>query len=227
MTDEFDFDDTCITEQDLLENPTARVPVLLCLDTSGSMSGQPIRELAEGVELFYREVTEDELACHSVEIAIVTFGGTVQTHADFGPVQQRPDLSFTASGATPMGRAVLEGLRRLEERKSDYKSHGVDYYQPWLVLMTDGAPTDDITEAASRCSALVEARQLTVFPIGIGPQANLETLARFSPRRTPLRLQGLEFRKFFEWLSKSVQRVSASIPGQSVPLPAPTGWSSV
>ena len=35
--------------RDLVDNPTPRVPVLLCLDTSGSMMGAPIHELNLGV----------------------------------------------------------------------------------------------------------------------------------------------------------------------------------
>ena len=41
--------------EDLINNPTARVPVCLCLDTSGSMDGQPINELNEGVRYILRK----------------------------------------------------------------------------------------------------------------------------------------------------------------------------
>ena len=51
--------------EDLINNPTARVPVCLCLDTSGSMDGQPINELNEGVRLFYEAIREDETALYS------------------------------------------------------------------------------------------------------------------------------------------------------------------
>ena len=37
--------------EDLVNNPTARVPVCLCLDVSGSMDGEPIRELNDGVRM--------------------------------------------------------------------------------------------------------------------------------------------------------------------------------
>ena len=45
--------------EDLVNNPTARIPVCLCLDTSGSMCGMPIDELNEGVRLFYDAICED------------------------------------------------------------------------------------------------------------------------------------------------------------------------
>ena len=217
--------------QELIENPTPRVPIVLCLDTSGSMYGDPIRELANGVNLFYRSVCDDEIARYSAEIAIVTFGNqNVQQVADFGPVEEQPELNLVAAGDTPMGQAVCEALDSLESRKKEYQDAGVDYYQPWLVLMTDGVPTDNVNEAVSRVVDLVDAKKLSVFPIGIGDGADMNTLSLFTrPSRPPLRLIGLEFRKFFEWLSASVQRVSASTPGQRVPLDLEgiKGWGEV
>ena len=44
-------DEYIVRQQDLVENPSARVPICLVLDTSSSMSGAPIRELNEGVQL--------------------------------------------------------------------------------------------------------------------------------------------------------------------------------
>ena len=42
--------------RDLVDNPTPRVPVLLCLDTSGSMMGAPIHELNLGVQQYMAEM---------------------------------------------------------------------------------------------------------------------------------------------------------------------------
>ena len=106
-----------------------------------------------------------------------------------------------------------EAIRILGDRKQQYKDKGVDYYQPWLVLMTDGMPTDDIEEAVGRVVSMVNGKELSVFAVGIGDLADMNTLSLFSPSRQPLRLRGLEFENFFEWLSASVQRVSASTPG--------------
>ena len=216
--------------EDLIENPTPRVPITLCLDTSYSMSGEPINELMEGVALFYESVYNDEIARYSAEISIVTFGnGGVQRVADFGPVERIPKTRLVAGGNTPMGEAVCDALDILEKRKREYQNTGVDYYQPWLVLMTDGMPTDDVNEAVKRVVSMVNQKKLSVFPIGIGDGADMGILSLFNPTRTPLRLQGLKFREFFEWLSASVQRVSASTPGENVPLDVDgiKGWAEI
>ena len=213
--------------EDLVNNPTARIPVCLCLDVSGSMDGEPIRELNEGVRMFYD-------AIHAAEVCIVTFGGNrAECITDFSGLERQPEPPIlSADGMTPMGEAVNLGLDLLEKRKKEYKSKGVDYYQPWLVLMTDGAPNGDANElsrAIGRTVEMVTNKKLSVFPIGIGVNADMNILARFSPKRSPLKLQGLKFREFFEWLSQSVSRTSQSIPGENVTLDIDgiKGWAEL
>lgn len=211
-----------LRREDLVNNPTARVPVCLCLDTSASMDGEPIGELNEGVRLFYEAIKDDETAYYAAEVCVVTFGGTAKCIFDFGSMEIQPDAPIlTACGDTPMGEAVNKALDLLEERKKEYKDCGVDYYQPWLVLMSDGVPTGDKTVLKSsieRTVELVNNKKLTVFPIGIGAYADMNVLGKFSPKRNPLRLQGLKFKEFFEWLSKSVSTTSQSMPGESIKL---------
>ena len=216
--------------EDLVNNPTARVPVCLCLDVSGSMSGEKISELNQGINLFYNAIKDDEVALYSAEISIVTFGTTASCVRDFSSLELQPNAPhLVAWGPTPMGEAVNLAIDLLEKRKNEYKEKGVDYYQPWLVLMTDGEPTDNISEAVSKVVNLVNNKKLTVFPIGIGRDANMTTLASFSPNRAPLRLQGLKFKEFFTWLSQSVSRVSQSTPGETIKLDVEglKGWGEI
>lgn len=218
---------------DLVDNPTPRVPVSLCLDCSGSMSGAPIEELNQGVATFYDAIYSDEIARYSAEVSIVTFG-PAQLETDFQTLDQNNKAPrLAAGGLTPMGEAVKISLDSLENRKEQYQKNGVDYYQPWLVLMTDGRPEggdlQTLNEQMARCSALVNDGKLTVFPIGIGEHADMEVLAKFSPKWQPLKLQGLNFREFFTWLSKSVSKVSQSTPGDKVSLDVEgiKGWAEL
>lgn len=224
-----------IRQKDLVNNPMARLPVTLLLDTSGSMlSDNRIGELNEGIKLFFHSILEDEVTRYSVEISIITFGRVVTKVLDFANADRQVDdfqknMPLTVKNitdGTPMGEAVELAIKLLNERKSEYKTAGVEYYQPWLVLMTDGQPTDNINNGVTLTSSLVETGKLSLFPIAIGAGANLIELARFSPKRTPLKLKGLNFREFFEWLKESAKSTSQSTPGQSINL-APPGWASV
>ncbi len=210
-------DEYLLNQEELVDNPTPRVPICLVLDVSGSMSGDPLKEMEKGVGMFFDAIRDDEIAKYSAEISIVTFGGVARKALDFYSIERQEVPNFYADGATPMGDAVNLALDMLEHRKEEYKSAGVDYYQPWLVIMTDGEPTDDISGAASRLRELVTSKKISIFPIAIG-NTNVDKLAMLSPTRPPLRLTGLNFKEFFMWLSKSVSRVSQSTPGETVSL---------
>lgn len=131
-----------------------------------------------------------------------------------------------------MGEAVNLALDLLEKRKNEYKDKGVDYYQPWLVILTDGennGSQDSWQRAIDRVGNMVKSKKITVFPIGIGKEANMSSLGKLSPNRLPLRLQGLKFAEFFEWLSKSVSKTSQSVPGELVALDTEgiKGWGTL
>lgn len=218
--------------EDVVENPTPRVPVCLVLDVSPSMSGEPIAELNEGVRLFVSELRADEVARYSVELAIVTFAYQAECPLEFqgiSKLEQVPTLEIRPGG-TALGAGVRMAMELLDERKQLYKQAGQDYYQPWLVLMTDGQPTDnEHYQVAPQVAELIEERRLTIFPIAIGPHADKEVLRMFSPRREPLTLKGLKFREFFEWLSHSAAQTSRSTPGERVPLDTEgiKGWAEL
>src|ERR671916_539362 len=98
------------------ENPEPRCPCLLLLDTSSSMSGRPIDELNAGLVTFKDELMADALAVKRVEIGIVTFGPVrVATNWQTADVFQVPLLH--ASGDTPMGSAIEQGVEMLRSRK--------------------------------------------------------------------------------------------------------------
>lgn len=214
-------------QDELIDNPSPRCPVALVLDTSGSMSGEPIAELNAGVQLFIDEVKRDDLARWSVDLAVFTAGGQVGCLLDFTGVEQITHLApMTASGSTPLGEATRQALDRLEARKAQYRKTGVPYYQPWLVIISDGAPTDSWQDAAQRARELSANRKLVSLPIGVSG-ADLSVLSAFSSKPA-VALNGLQFRNFFQWLSASMARVSASTSSDAaVQLPPIDSWGSI
>ena len=231
-------EDYVLKHQELIENPTARVPICLVLDASPSMGAthpgdaeSAIEALNRGVEAFYDQISSDEMARYAADIAMVSFSDRAHVEVDFGSVERGPQrIRLHDGGGTSIGSGVELGLNLLEQRKAQFKATGVDYYQPWLVLMTDGAPTDRSHEAAAiKVADMVKNKRLTVFPIGVGAEADLSALAPFSPNRPPLKLKGLNFREFFEWLARSVSTTSRSTPGEKVQLDTDgiKGWGEL
>jgi uncharacterized protein YegL len=217
-SDQIPFSATSFSAAEFAENPEQRCACLLLLDTSSSMKGDPIHELNAGLVAFKDELAADSLALKRVEVAVVGFG-PVKVHQPFTTAADFYPPELQASGDTPMGSAIELGIDLLQQRKEEYKANGISYYRPWIFLITDGAPTDEWDIAINLIREGEEAKRFMFFAVGV-EGANMEVLDRLSVRE-PLRLAGLRFRELFQWLSSSLSQVSASTPGDAVPLPNP------
>jgi uncharacterized protein YegL len=117
------------------------------------------------------------------------------------------------------------GIDLLQKRKQEYKQHGIAYYKPWIFLITDGAPTDSYEHAAAMVREGEAGKSFAFFAIGV-ENANMEILKKLSVRE-PLRLQGLKFREFFQWLSASMKMVSSKNTNSAINMLPPSGWAEL
>lgn len=207
-------------------NPEPRSPCVLLLDSSYSMFGDPIARLNDGLQAFEEDLKGDPQASQRVEVAIFSFGGTVDLVQDFTIVSEFDAPALSASGGTPMGEAIDRALDLVEDRKSSYKKANLNYFRPWVFLITDGAPTDEWQAAADRLEREEERGGVVFFAVGV-ENADFDLLARISRKRPPVKLLETRFREMFLWLSQSQKQVSSSRPGDQVQLSSQESWAEV
>lgn len=194
---------------------------VLCLDTSGSMSGDPINQLNAALQRFQQELLSDSVARNRVEVAIVTFDSVAQTI-------QGPELltdftmpTLTTTGSTAMAAGIQEAIDLVNVRKAYYKKHGMPYYRPWIVMMSDGDPDydQDIDGMSRKIQDANEHKNFVFAAIGVGYDIKDATLQKLSKSIIPpMRIQAVNFGKFFQWLSRSIGVISNSKDGKGVTL---------
>lgn len=206
---------------DFAKNTKKRLPICFCIDASGSMeaptsSGKTrMEELNEAFSKFINTMKNDDEVNASADIAIVSFGGEAKIVKNFGPISEYKFSRFEAKhmSLTPMGEAIMVALKLVEIRKNAYRDAGIKYYQPWLVVLTDGEPEGkdalkNMNQAIELVVELERGKKLVVFNIGIGSEVNLDVLKRLSVKRTePIKVDETNLDALFEKLSSSSESV--------------------
>lgn len=212
-------------------------PLILLLDVSGSMEkDNKIQQLNAGIQLFRQEIMRDELASRRVDVSIVTFGDCVSVVTPFTAVSQFNPPLLIANGLTPMGEAIEVSLNLVEQRKQQYKQQGIDYFRPWVFMITDGEPNDmapgDATwnRVVGRVHTAERDNKVLFFTVGIEP-ANMDILRQITPSsRVPIKLIPGNFSEMFQWLSNSQEKVVRQDLGAKTAnfsLDPPVGWGTV
>ena len=193
---------------------------MLLLDTSGSMGGEPIRELNEGLNKFKLDVCEDKTTRDVLDIAIVEFNSGFNVVQEFVPIEYMEPVNLEARNGTNMSPAIQKAIDMVNERSRYYRRSGTEPYKPWIIMISDGAPQDDITEIVKVIQDMEENEKLKFFSLGVEGYDS-QTLHRLSGPKV-MKLKGYDFSSFFDWVNKSMRSVSVSSPGEKpkgVPLP--------
>lgn len=205
---------------DILNPGEKHIACVLLVDTSGSMIYDgAIDELNEGLRAFGQALKNDSKAAGCADVCVISFNSQVELVQDFCPGYEYVAPVLRASGATALNEAIITGIDMLEQRKELYKSLGIDYWRPWLFLLTDGIPTDkqynDAAHQRMKEALEVGKPKINFFPMGIG-NANIEYLKSYTKNGSGLVLKASQdnFSDAFVWLSNSIVEVSHSNPSQ-------------
>jgi uncharacterized protein YegL len=204
-----------------------RLPVYLLIDVSESMAGPAIEAVSRGVDMLVNELRGNPLALESAYLSIITFAKTAQQVVPLTELVQLQVPKFSVRTGTSLGAALKLLVRCLQREvvKSTPTTKGD--YKPLVFLMTDGQPTDDWESAAEILRKANSPRIANIYAIGCGPDVDPAVLRQVSDIVLLMNdVTPEQMRKFFVWLSASVQTASTRLhegaaSGQQVAMPPP------
>ncbi|RGS44775.1 VWA domain-containing protein [Segatella copri] len=208
------------------ENFEQKCLCVLVLDTSYSMDDGSIDELNAGLKRFQDELLKDKTTRDRLEVAIVTFDSDVKTIQQPALLTDFSMPTLECNGSTCMIDGISEAIDIVENRKQYYKSHGIPYYRPWIVMMTDGYPDSDqdVDGMSSRIKDAHQHKEFVFMGVGVGDSISEDVLKQLAQSDfPPMKMQAVKFCEFFTWLSNSMSGVSNST-GTDVTIPNPTEW---
>ena len=179
-----------------------RLPVYLLLDTSGSMSGEPIEAVKNGVQIMISALRQDPQAIETAYISIITFGTTAQQIVPLTDVASFQMVDIRASGVTALGDALRLVSQRIDAEVQRTTMSQKGDWKPLVFIMTDGVPTDDWQ------AGLAEFKQRKVsFTVACaaGKDANTGVLKQITDNVFALDAADTHsISKFFLWVSASI-----------------------
>ena len=179
-----------------------RLPVYLLLDTSGSMYGEPIAAVKNGVEMLLPTLRQDPYALETAYISIITFDSTAQQIVPLTDLINFKVPDLVASGTTALGSALTLVSSRIEKEVQKTTAETKGDWRPLVFVMTDGAPTDDWKKGVEKFKA---ARTGVVIACAAGRAAQTDVLKNIT--EIVLQLDTADsntIKSFFKWVSASI-----------------------
>ncbi|MDR2569785.1 MAG: VWA domain-containing protein [Oscillospiraceae bacterium] len=192
----------------------SHMALVFLVDTSGSMTGEPIESLNKGLNRFKVEVCENKQTKDILDVAIIEFNSNHSVVQEFVPVEYMDEVNLSTTGTTMMSPAINRALDMVDERSRFYRRSGTEPYKPWVILITDGEPDsdDDISDVAQRIKDMEDSGKVSFRSLGVEGY-NPKILHELSGEKV-IKLIGIDFTSFFDWVNKSMRSVSQSSPGE-------------
>lgn len=186
-----------------------RLPVYLLLDNSGSMMGEAIEAVKNGVQVLASTLRQDPYALETAFISVITFNTEAKQVVPLTDLISFQPPDILAQGTTSLGAALElvsdkineEVITTTPDRRGDWK--------PLVFLMTDGAPTDDWQRGLEK---LKKIKLGMIVACAAGINADTDILKRISEVVVQLdTADSGTIKKFFQWISASISTTSQKI----------------
>lgn len=178
-----------------------RLPVYLLLDTSGSMTGEPIEAVKNGVQVMVSSLRQNPQAIETAFLSVITFDASARQIIPLTDLSNFQMLDIQATGTTSLGEALKvvsncidnEVVKTTAETKGDWK--------PLVFIMTDGLPTDDWQ---SGLNVFKTKKTGIVVACAAGSNADTSILRQITENVVMIDTDMNSISKFFAWVTASI-----------------------
>ena len=186
-----------------------RLPVYIVLDVSGSMTGEPIEAVKNGLKTMISALRQDPYALETAYISVITFNHNAEQVVPLTELAMSQEPEITASGTTSVGEALslLSDKITLEVKKTSAEQKGD--WKPLVFFMTDGLPTDDWKAGLQKFK---QQKCGMVVACAAGQHADTSILKEITENVVSLdTADSSSIQAFFKWVSSSISVSSAKI----------------
>ncbi len=189
------------------------LPVIILADSSGSMaSDNRIGILNNAIREMLDSLNDENSLRADIFISVISFGGNgANTVQEFKKSTEIEWTDLTAMGGTPMGKA-FDAVKNLLENKDIIPSRS---YAPTLVLLSDGAPTDNWENSLTELLSSNRASKAQRIAMSIGAGENGKKVLNKFLGESDIKVfeanQARDINKFFRFVTMSVSQRAKSV----------------
>lgn len=186
-----------------------RLPVYLLLDTSGSMSGEPIEAVKNGVQILVSTLRQDPYALETAFLSVITFDSSAKQVVPLSELASFQSPNIAATGTTALGEALGLLADRIDAEVGKTTADVKGDWKPLIFIMTDGVPTDDWQKGLNR---LKQVRTGVIVACAAGQGADTSILKQITEVVVQLdTADSSTIKAFFKWVSASVSTGSQKV----------------